>query len=171
MLFYATRAATADAVTVDSLEQQAQSAFIAGSYGAADEKIRAAIGLAGEGDFNRLALLQALIATRMGSDGRSLLGAASAAHDSAAWPRPIISYILGERKLQDVADAERHSGDNMLVKRRHICELTFYAGAFALADAQTRFARQLFEKADQACDSNNPHRAMTDMERAALVKQ
>ncbi len=50
----------------------------------------------------RLVLLQGLIATRMGADGRSLLGAGIAAHESNAWPSPVIAYLLEERKLQQV---------------------------------------------------------------------
>lgn len=160
-----------DAATVADLERAAQNAFVAGQYGAADESIRAAIGLAAPDDFNRLALLQGLIATRMGSDGRSLLGAAVAAHDNAAWPRPVIGYLLGERHLQQVADDERRSGANVLVKRQHICELSFYAGAFALADDDRRFATLLFEKAVKVCDRDSPFRVLTDAEIATLAAQ
>ena len=171
VLLCGARALAQEAPTAAGLERQAQGAFIAGKYGAADENIRAAIGLAGTEDFNRLALLQGLIATRLGSDGRSLLAAAVAAHDNSTWPRPVIGYLLGERKLQQVADDERRSGNNALVKRRHICELSFYAGAFARADAAYRFAELLFKKAITACDRDSPIRAMTDAEMAALAAQ
>jgi hypothetical protein len=155
-------------LTVAGLEQQAMTDFVGGQYGAADEKVRAAIGLADNEEFNRLALLQGLIATRMGGDGRSLLGAAIGAHESSAWPRPIITYLLGEHSLQQVADNVRRSGDTMLVKQRHICELSFYAGAFALGDGEQRFARQLFEKALAVCDRTDPLLALTTAEIATL---
>lgn len=171
VLLYPWPALAEDPPTLADLERIAQSAFAAGQYGPADESIRAAIGLATPEDFNRLALFQGLIATRMGSDGRSLLGAAVAAHDNAAWPRPVISYLLGERSLQQVADDERNSGANVLVKRQHICELSFYAGAFALADEERRFGKLLLEKAAKVCDRDSPFRVLTDSEIAALVAQ
>jgi hypothetical protein len=132
------------------------------------EKIRAAIGLADNEEFTRLALLQSLIATRMGGDGRSLLGAAIGAHESTAWPRPIITYLLGDHSLQQVADDVRRTGDTMLVKQQHICELSFYAGAFALADGKQRFAQQLFEKALAVCDRADPLLTLTTAEVATL---
>jgi hypothetical protein len=157
-----------DPLTVAGLEREAMADFVAGQFGAADEKIRAAIGLADNEEFNRLALLQGLIATRMGGDGRSLLGAAIGAHESTAWPRPIITYLLGEQSLQQVADSVRRSGDTMLVKQQHICELSFYAGAFALGDGEQRFARQLFDKALDVCDRADPLLALTLAEVATL---
>nr|WP_298682119.1 hypothetical protein [uncultured Dongia sp.] len=168
LLAVAAPAGAEDPLTVAGLERQAVADFVAGQYGAADEKIRAAIGLADNEEFNRLALLQGLIATRMGGDGRSLLGAAIGAHESTAWPRPIITYLLGERSLQQVADEVRRSGDTMLVKQQHICELSFYAGAFALADGEQRFARQLFDKALAVCDRADPALALTMAEVATL---
>lgn len=161
--------AMAEDPMVGQLERRAQTQFVAGNFGAADENIRAAIGLAANDEFNRLALLQGLIATRLGSDGRSLLGAAVAAHDDPAWPRPVISYLLGERKLQQVADSERRSRNSALMKRQHICELSFYAGAFARADEEHRFAKQLLEKALDICDRDSPIRAMTNAELAVLA--
>lgn len=157
--------------TLSSLEAAAQADFIAGLYGPADEKIRAAIAMASNDQFNRLALLQGLIATRMGGDGRSLLGAATGAHESNEWPRPIIAYLLGERKLQQVADEERHSGNNAEILRQHICELSFYAGAFAAADGQAKFAQALFEKATKTCNRDDPIQAMTRAEMAILAAQ
>ena len=156
-------------LTVASLEQGAMADVVAGQYGPADEKIRAALGLADNEEFNRRALLQVLIATHMGTDGRSLLGAAIGAHESAAWPRPIITYLLGERSLQQVADGVRRSGDNMQVKQRQICELSFYAGAFALADGEKRFAGQLFDKALKTCDRADPVYALTVAEVATIA--
>lgn len=159
------------APSVAGLEAAAQIDFVAGDYGPADEKIRAAIALAKNDDFNRLALLQGLIATRMGGDGRSLMGAATGAHDSHEWPRPIIAYLLGERKLQQVADEEQRSGNNAEIQRQHICELSFYAGAFALADGQAKFAQALFEKATKTCNRDDPIQAMTKAELAAIAAQ
>jgi hypothetical protein len=161
-----TRAEEAPAIA--ALEREAMASLVAGQYGVADEKIRAAIALADEESFNRLALLQGLIALRLGSDGRSLMGAAIAAHESNAWPRPVIAYLLGERKLQEVADGIRRSGHPFEVKRQQICELSFYAGAFAASDGETRFARQLFQKAIGACDRGSPVGAMTVAELASL---
>lgn len=160
-----------DPPTLSSLEAAAQADFIAGQYGLADENIRAAIALATNDDFNRLALLQGLIATRMGSDGRSLLGAATGAHESHEWPRPIIAYLLGEQKLQEVADGERHSGNNAEIQRQHICELAFYAGAFAAADGQAKFAQALLEKASKTCNRDDPVQAMTKAEMALMAAQ
>lgn len=164
-----TRALAEEPLTVANLERGAIADVVAGQYGPADEKIRAAIGLADNDEFNRLALLQGLIATRMGGDGRSLLGAAIGAHESTAWPRPIITYLLGERSLQQVADGVRRSGDNMLVKQQQICELSFYAGAFALADGEKRFAGQLFDKALKTCDRADPVYTLTVADIATLA--
>jgi len=170
-IVYSATARAEDPPTLSSLEAAARADFIAGLYGPADEKIRAAIALATNDDFNRLALLQGLIATRMGSDGRSLLGAATGAHESHEWPRPIIAYLLGEQKLQEVADGERHSGNNAEIQRQHICELSFYAGAFAAADGQAKFARALFEKATKTCNRDDPIQAMTKAEMALMATQ
>lgn len=160
--------AAEDTKTVADLEQAAVTGLLAGEYGAADEKIRAAIAIADNDSFNRLALLQGLIAQRMGSDGRSLMGAAIAAHESNAWPRSIIAYLLGARKLQDVADEIRRSGNMFEVKRQQICELSFYAGAFAAADSERTFARRLIAKAISACDPGTPLASLAQAEDAAL---
>lgn len=160
-----------DAPSVATLEKQAVDAMIAGEYGAADEKIRAAIALADNDTFMRLVLLQGLIAQQMGGDGRSLMGAAMAAHQSNAWPRPVIGYLLGERKLQQVADAVRLSGNAHDVKRQRICELSFYAGAFAARDGETRFAKQLLEKAAATCGGEGPLQALVTAELGSLAAQ
>lgn len=160
-----------DAPSVALLEKQAVDELIAGEYGPADEKIRAAIALADNDTFMRLALLQGLIATRMGSDGRSLMGAAMAAHQSNAWPRPVIGYLLGERKLQQVADGVRMSGLQIEEKRRRICELTFFAGAFAASDGEKRFADKLLAKADDTCETGSAFATLTTAERTALKAQ
>ena len=108
------------------------------------------------------------VAARMGGDGRSLMGAAIAAHESNAWPGPIIAYLLGARKLQDVADEIRRSGNMFEVKRQQICELSFYAGAFAAADSERTFARRLIAKAISACDPGTPLASLAQAEDAAL---
>ena len=71
-LWLTTAAHADDASSVAQLEKQAIEQVVAGEYGAADEKIRAAIVLADNDTFMRLALLQGLIATYMGGDGRSV---------------------------------------------------------------------------------------------------
>jgi hypothetical protein len=157
-----------DAPSIATLEQQATEAMIAGEYGAADEKIRAAIALADNDTFMRLALLQGLIATHMGGDGRSLMGAAMAAHQSNAWPRPVIGYLLGERKLQQVADGVRLSGLPYEQKLLRICQLSFYAGAFAASDGEARFAAKLLKKAAETCGSDPTLLALTVAEQAKL---
>ncbi|WP_374384423.1 hypothetical protein [Dongia sp.] len=164
-------AAAEDAKAVADLEQAAVNGLLAGEYGAADEKIRAAIAIADNDSFNRLALLQGLIAQRMGGDGRSLMGAAIAAHESNAWPRPVIAYLLGARKLQDVADEIRRSGNMFEVKRQQICELSFYAGTFAAADDERKFAQRLIDKAVQACDPGTPLATLAQAEDTALKTQ
>lgn len=158
-----------DVQKIDTLESAAMTDLVAGRYGAADENIRAAIALADNDTFNRLALLQGLIAARMGSDGRSLMGAAIAAHESSAWPRPIIAYLLGERKLQEVADEVRRSGNSLDIKRRQICELSFFAGAFAASDGETRFAKRLLDKAAAICARESQLQAMAIAELAAFT--
>lgn len=160
-----------DEAKIDALESAAMTDFAAGQFGPADEKIRAAIALADNDSFNRLALLQGLIAARMGSDGRSLMGAAIAAHESNAWPRPVIAYLLGERQLQQVADEVRRSGNAFDVKRQQICELTFYAGAFAASDGERRFAKQLLEKAATTCGGDGRLQALTTAELGSLAAQ
>jgi len=160
-----------DAKSVAALEKEVVADLIAGHYGPADEKVRAAIALADNDTFMRLALLQGFIAMRMGSDGRSLLGAAVAAHQSNAWPRPIIGYLLGERQLQQVADGVRLSGLQLEEKRRRICELSFYAGAFAATDGEKRFAEKLLAKAADACAVDGALAALATAERAALATQ
>ena len=160
-----------DAQQIAVLEAGAVDDFIDGHYGPADEKIRAAIALADNDTFMRLALLQGLIATRMGGDGRSLMGAAMAAHQSNAWPRPVIGYLLGERKLQQVADGVRMSGLQIEEKRRRICELTFFAGAFAASDGEKRFADKLLAKADDTCETGSAFATLTTAERTALKAQ
>ncbi|MDY0871433.1 hypothetical protein [Dongia rigui] len=157
-----------DAPSIATLEKQATDAVIAGEFGAADEKIRAAIALADNDTFMRLALLQGLIATYMGGDGRSLMGAAMAAHQSNAWPRPVISYLLGERKLQQVADGIRISGVPIAEKTQRICELSFFAGAFAASDGEARFAEKLLKKAAETCSSDPTMTALTAAEQARL---
>ncbi|WP_374654433.1 hypothetical protein [Dongia sp.] len=170
-LAFVPRAQAEEPRAIAALERDAMASFVAGQYGPADENIRAAIALADNDSFNRLALLQGLIAARMGSDGRSLMGAAIAAHESNAWPRPVIAYLLGERKLQQVADEIRRSGNPFDIKRQQICELSFYAGAFAVSDGEARFGRQLLEKAGGACDRNSPLLPMAAAELAALSAQ
>ena len=160
-----------DAPLVADLEKQAVDELIAGEYGPADEKIRAAIALADNDTFMRLALLQGLITTRMGSDGRSLMGAAVAAHQSSAWPRPIIGYLLGERKLQQVADSVRVTGLSSEEKQRRICELSFYAGAFAASDGEKRFAGKLLAKAADTCETGSALATLTMAEQAVLGAQ
>jgi hypothetical protein len=157
-----------DAPSIARLEKQAIDAVVAGEYGAADEKIRAALVQADNDTFMRLALLQGLIATYMGGDGRSLMGAALAAHQSNAWPRPVIAYLLGERKLQQVADAIRISGVPLAEKTRRVCQLSFYAGAFAQNDGETRFAEKLLAKAAQTCGNDPALMALTAAEQAKL---
>lgn len=160
-----------DSAGIAALEQQAREHLVAGNYGAADEAIRAAIVSYGNEGFNRLALMQALIAAHMGGDGRSLLGAATAAHASDAWPRPVIAYLLGEQKLQQVADGIRRSGDSITVKREQVCELSLYAGAFAALDQQPSFALKLLQKANTVCDRDSPERPLLNAELAALRAQ
>jgi hypothetical protein len=160
-----------DGAKIAALENEAMTDFAAGQYGPADEKIRAAIALADNDSFNRLALLQGLIAARMGSDGRSLMGAAIAAHESNAWPRPVIAYLLGERPLQQVADEVRRSGNAFDIKRQQVCELSFYAGAFAASDGEKRFAKLLLEKAAATCGSDGRLQALTAAELGSLAAQ
>ncbi len=160
-----------DAASVAALEKQVMAALVAGEYGPADEKLRAAIMRADNDTFMRLALLQGLIAMRMGGDGRSLMGAAMAAHQSSAWPRPVIGYLLGERKLQQVADSVRLSGLPIAEKQRRICELSFYAGAFAASDGEKHFAQKLLEKAAETCGADVSLAVLTAKERAALSAQ
>jgi hypothetical protein len=160
-----------DAKSVAALEKEAVADLIAGRYGPADEKVRAAIALADNDTFMHLALLQGFIAMRMGSDGRSLMGAAMAAHQSSAWPRPVIGYLLGERKLQQVADGVRLSGLSTDEKRLRICELSFYAGAFAATDGERRFAEKLLAKAADTCAVDGALAALTTAEQAALQNQ
>ena len=160
-----------DTAKIAALESAAMTDFAAAQFGPADEKIRAAIALADNESFNRLALLQGLIAQRMGSDGRSLMGAAIAAHESNAWPRPVIAYLLGERQLQQVADEVRRSGNAYDVKRQQICELSFYAGAFAASDGEKRFAKLLLEKAAATCGSDGRLQALTSAELGSLAAE
>ncbi len=167
-LWLTTAAHADDASSVAQLEKQAIEQVVAGEYGAADEKIRAAIVLADNDTFMRLALLQGLIATYMGGDGRSLMGAALAAHQSNAWPRPVIAYLLGERKLQQVADGIRISGVPLEEKTRRVCQLSFYAGAFAASDGETPFARKLLAKAAETCSNDPALAALTAAEQAKL---
>lgn len=167
-LWFATPARAEDAPSLAMLEKQAVDEMIAGEYGPADEKIRAAIALADNDTFMRLALLQGLIATQMGGDGRSLMGAAMAAHQSNAWPRPVIGYLLGERKLQQVADGVRQSGQPIEEKQRRICELSFFAGAFAASDGEARFAGKLLKKAAETCGNDPALMALTAAEQAKL---
>ncbi len=160
-----------DAGKVAELEKAATADIAAGAYGPADEKIRAAIALADNESFNRLALLQGLVALKMGGDGRSLMGAAIAAHQSNAWPRPVIAYLLEERKLQQVADEIGRSGNSFETKRQQICELSFYAGVFTASDGERKFAKRLLDKALSACDPGSPLEAMTNAELAALAAE
>lgn len=168
VLWLAAAARADDAPSIATLEKQAIEQVVAGEYGAADEKIRAAIVQADNDTFIRLALLQGLIATYMGGDGRSLMGAALAAHQSNAWPRPVIAYLLGERKLQQVADGIRISGVPLEEKTRRICQLSFYAGAFALSDGETQFAGRLLAKAAETCRDDPALAALTTAEQAKL---
>ncbi|MBI2255172.1 MAG: hypothetical protein HYU58_11180 [Proteobacteria bacterium] len=170
-LWLATAAEADDAQSVSALEKQAVADLAAGHYGPADEKIRAAIALADNDTFIRLALLQGFVAMRMGSDGRSLMGAAMAAHQSNAWPRPIIGYLLGEQKLQQVADGVQRAGLSHDEKRQRICELSFYAGAFAASDGEKRFAGKLLEKAAGICETGSAFATLTTAEEAALKAQ
>lgn len=154
-----------DASSIAVLEKQAIDAFLKKQYGLADEKIRAAISSADNDTFMRLALLQGLIATHMGGDGRRLMGAALAAHQSSAWPQPIIAYLLGDRKLQQVADNIRFSGISREEKQRRVCELSFFAGAFAARDGHATFAEKLFDKAETTCGVSPTFLALTSAER------
>jgi hypothetical protein len=159
---------------VASLERAAHEQYMDGLYGAADESIRAAIAASNPEDFNRLILFQGLIASRMAADGenaadgRALLGMAVGDSQDGSWPRPVIDYLLGAKALQDVANAIRDAGISDEAKRARLCQLSFYAGAFAVNDGLKRFAVALLDKADEACAEDDSYRALTGAERDRL---
>ncbi|WP_374375484.1 hypothetical protein [Dongia sp.] len=156
------------------LERTAQEQYMDGLYGAADESIRAAITSANPEDFNRLILFQGLIASRMAgdggnaADGRALLGMAVGDSQDGSWPRPVIDYLLGLKELQQVANAIRHAGISSEAKKARLCELSFYAAAFAVNDGEKRFAVALLDKADETCAEDATYRALAASERERL---
>lgn len=158
----------------EPLEQKAREQYMDGLYGAADESVRAAIAVANPEDFNRLILFQGLIASRMAADGenaadgRAIIGMAVAHSQDGAWPRPVIDYLLGTKQLQQVANAISGSGVSNDAKKARLCELSFYAGAFAGNDGERGFAARLFEKADEACAEGSPFRLLLAIERERL---
>lgn len=155
-------------------ERKAREQYMDGLYGAADESIRAAIENGHPEDYNRLILFQGLIASRMAADGenaadgRAIIGMAVEHSPDAAWPRPIIDYLLGAKQLQQVANAISGSGISNDAKKQRLCELSFYAGAFAGNDGQRQFAARLLEKADAACAEDSPYRLLMALERERL---
>lgn len=157
------------------LEAQAREQYMDGLYGAADESIRAAITSGHPEDFNRLILLQALIASRLAADGenaadgRAILSMAVEHSRDGAWPRPVIDYLLGLKKLQQVANAISGSGVSGAAKLARLCELSFFAGAFAINDGQRAFAARLLARADEACSGDSPYRLLTAIERERLA--
>ena len=156
------------------LETKAREQYMDGLYGAADESIRAAIATAHPEEFNRLILFQGLIASRMAADGqnaadgRAIIAMAVEHSKDGAWPRPVIDYLLGAKKLQQVANGISGSGISPDGKMARLCELSFYAGAFAGNDGEKAFAARLLDKADQACAETSPYRLLISLERERL---
>lgn len=167
-------AAPASADESADLERKAREQYMDGLYGAADESIRAAIENGHPEDYNRLILFQGLIASRMAADGenaadgRAIIGMAVEHSPDGAWPRPIIDYLLGAKQLQQVANAISGSGISNDAKKERLCELSFYAGAFAGNDGARSFAARLLDKADEACPEDSPFRLLTAIERERL---
>ncbi|TDQ82370.1 hypothetical protein A8950_2193 [Dongia mobilis] len=158
-----------------ALEQRAREQYMDGLYGAADESVRAAINAAHPEDFNRLILLQGLIASRLAADGanaadgRAILSMAVEHSRDGAWPRPVIDYLLGFKQLQQVANAIRGAGISNEGKLARLCELSFYAGAFAINDGDRGFAQRLLDKAEESCAADDPYRLLTVIERERLA--
>lgn len=165
---------TAIAQEAEALETKAREQYMDGLYGAADESVRAAIATAHPEEFNRLILLQGLIASRMAADGenaadgRAIIAMAVEHSKDGAWPRPVIDYLLGTKQLQQVANGISGSGISPDGKMARLCELSFYAGAFAGNDGEKAFAARLFDKADQACGEGSPYRMLVALERERL---
>lgn len=157
-----------------ALEAEAREQYLGGLYGAADESIRIAIGAANPEDFNRLILFQGLIASRLAADGenaadgRAIIGMAVEHSRDGSWPRPVIDYLLGAKGLQNVANAIRISGVSNAAKEQRLCELSFYAGAFAVNDGEQAFASRLLDKALATCPANHPLRPLVESERGRL---
>lgn len=157
-----------------TFEQKAREQYMDGLYGAADESIRAAIENGHPEDYNRFILFQGLIASRMAADGqnaadgRAIIGMAVEHSPDGAWPRPVIDYLLGDKKLQAVANAIAGSGISNEAKMARLCELSFYAGAFAGNDGERIFAARLLDKADETCSEDSPYRLLTALERERL---
>lgn len=157
-----------------ALETKAREQYMDGLYGAADESIRAAIATAHPEDFNRLILFQGLIASRMAADGenaadgRAIISMAVEHSKDGAWPRPVIDYLLGSKKLQQVANAIASSGISGDGKKARLCELSFFAGAFAGNDGERDFAGRLLDKAEEACADGSPYRLLVTLERERL---
>lgn len=164
----------APAQEAEALEQKAREQYMDGLYGAADESIRAAIAAAHPEEFNRLILFQGLIASRMAADGenaadgRAIIAMAVEHSKDGAWPRPVIDYLLGSKKLQQVANGISGSGISSDGKKARLCELSFYAGAFAGNDGEKSFAARLLDKADEACAEGSPYRLLVALERERL---
>jgi len=115
---------------------------------------------AAENDFASLLAIRAnaidsiwlsMARTRRGLEGGAVLEKALAALKDAAWPAPVVQYLLGRIDREALlaaaaADEERRKG--------RVCEARFYAAEHLIAGGGAQEARPLLEAARDDCPRN-----------------
>jgi len=65
------------------------------------------------------------------------------------WPGPVVKFLMGQAKAQDVAAAANEGDPAKLTER--VCDADFYVGEYELAHNNAAAARPLLERAAEKC--------------------
>ena len=83
------------------------------------------------------------------ADERSTLEQAVSQIDMAAWPAPIIRFLLGENTKEGLLAAANDS--DVKKSRERLCEVNFFVGQFALQTGSKDEAKRAFQIAVRDC--------------------